>query len=643
VVSLEGLPVPVALGDGSALVLLDQGGVTDHVREHDRGKLTIEKGHGRTDPNSVTFVAIREPIGENADIIRAMPSRKLMAGAVGVILFAVGAATAPADGPPVDTTTTAVTSTTTPVATASTTPSTTATTAPVTTTAPTTTVPVVVPPAAPKRLGPAATVRQRSLAVGCPVAAVVLVLPHRGPLVVGSFASAASRRAGSAKLVYRAGGGIVTGSAATLTERGCTSSGPASARATMASVSLLGGAVTAARVSLTRSGVLATTVSGLAVEGTRVSLRSGARVAVPGFGYVSTGPGARVPVSRGVVATAALALHLTSAHAGLPAGTVVLVSAIGLPVVVPHVSRAKPRAAIRHVARKHVAKTTHRRRRRKHPAAPKGQPLTVTPPLALDHYDFPVAGPSDFGDSYGGYRSDVPGNWHHGDDIFAALGTPVVAVASGTINRVGWEKLGGWRLWVRDDGGDEFYYAHLSGYAPGTLHSNRVKAGQVIGFVGNTGDAFTTSPHLHFEIHPRQLLHLQYNGAVDPTTYLDHWTHLARVVVPKPAHPALPRQPQLRKEARYVFRELLVARHLVRHRPSAKERPRVRIPLGAKDAAPRRPRPKAAHVSAAAPLTQAAGRTSSSSSAALRILGALLGACAIAGVIVLLRRRPSGG
>ena len=58
--------------------------------------------------------------------------------------------------------------------------------------------------------------------------------------------------------------------------------------------------------------------------------------------------------------------------------------------------------------------------------------------------------PAEYIDTYGAFRSDVPGNWHHGDDIFAPLGTPVVAVATGTINRVGWEHLGGWRLWVRD-------------------------------------------------------------------------------------------------------------------------------------------------------------------------------------------------
>jgi hypothetical protein len=103
----------------------------------------------------------------------------------------------------------------------------------------------------------------------------------------------------------------------------------------------------------------------------------------------------------------------------------------------------------------------------------------------------------------------------------------------------------------------------------------------VIGFIGNTGDAFTTSPHLHFEVHPRSLLHLGYDGAVDPTTYLNTWTHLNEVHVPVPVHPPLPTQPLIRKEASYVFRELLAARHLIKHAPSLRQRPRVPVPAGA--------------------------------------------------------------
>lgn len=193
------------------------------------------------------------------------------------------------------------------------------------------------------------------------------------------------------------------------------------------------------------------------------------------------------------------------------------------------------------------------------------QPLTVTPPLGMSGYVFPVAGASDFVDTYGALRTDVPGHWHHGDDIFAPLGTPVVAVATGRVNRVGWESIGGWRLWVRDRLGNEFYYAHLSGYAPAILHSVDVRAGEVVGFLGNTGDAITTSPHLHFEVHPRSLLHLQYDGAVDPTRYLQSWTKTRVMHPPHPVSLGLPAGANGR-EARRVFRELLAARHLLPHR-----------------------------------------------------------------------------
>ena len=102
-----------------------------------------------------------------------------------------------------------------------------------------------------------------------------------------------------------------------------------------------------------------------------------------------------------------------------------------------------------------------------------------------------------------------------------------------------------------------------SGYAPAVFHSRHVRVGDVLGFMGNTGDAFGGAPHLHFEVHPHQLLRLRYDGAVDPTTYLNSWPHLRSVRAPFPVHPRLPRHPTLRREARQVFRQLLVARHLV--------------------------------------------------------------------------------
>jgi hypothetical protein len=89
----------------------------------------------------------------------------------------------------------------------------------------------------------------------------------------------------------------------------------------------------------------------------------------------------------------------------------------------------------------------------------------------------------------------------------------------------------------------------------------------VLGYLGDTGDAFGTPFHLHFEIHPRSLLSLRYDGAVDPTTYLEHWQRLSHIRGSRPLHPPLPTG-AARAEAVYVYRELLAARGLIRRRPS---------------------------------------------------------------------------
>jgi len=99
----------------------------------------------------------------------------------------------------------------------------------------------------------------------------------------------------------------------------------------------------------------------------------------------------------------------------------------------------------------------------------------------------------------------------------------VLACADGTVFSVGWNDVGGNRLWLRDGQGNEYYYAHLSAYSPAARNGHRVKAGEVVGFVGNTGDAEGTAYHLHFEVHPVAYLALGYDGAVDPTPYLLAW------------------------------------------------------------------------------------------------------------------------
>ncbi|MGH3041761.1 MAG: peptidoglycan DD-metalloendopeptidase family protein [Gaiellaceae bacterium] len=135
-------------------------------------------------------------------------------------------------------------------------------------------------------------------------------------------------------------------------------------------------------------------------------------------------------------------------------------------------------------------------------------------------YVFPVAGQASFSDSFRAARTTT---WHHGIDIFAAHGTPLVAVADGSLFNVGRNDVGGNRLWLRDTAGNEFYYAHLSGFSPLARDGAIVRAGDVIGFVGDTGDAAGTPPHLHFELHPPELRHLGYDGVVDPYPYLVAW------------------------------------------------------------------------------------------------------------------------
>ena len=137
-------------------------------------------------------------------------------------------------------------------------------------------------------------------------------------------------------------------------------------------------------------------------------------------------------------------------------------------------------------------------------------------------YAFPVLGDGvSFSDDYGAPRAGT--GWHQGNDLFGPMGTPIVAVADGVLSKVGVNTLGGNRLWLTDDAGHEYYYAHLSAYAPGMADGVRVRAGQVIAFLGNTGQAITTPPHLHFEIHPGG------GDSVNPYPYLIAWQRNASV------------------------------------------------------------------------------------------------------------------
>jgi murein DD-endopeptidase MepM/ murein hydrolase activator NlpD len=93
------------------------------------------------------------------------------------------------------------------------------------------------------------------------------------------------------------------------------------------------------------------------------------------------------------------------------------------------------------------------------------------------------------------------GRDHQGQDIFAKRGTPVVSATDGIVVRVGNNSLGGQIVSVMGNGGRIYYYAHLDGYAPGLATGQTVAAGDVLGYVGTTGNARGTPPHLHFGVY----------------------------------------------------------------------------------------------------------------------------------------------
>lgn len=108
----------------------------------------------------------------------------------------------------------------------------------------------------------------------------------------------------------------------------------------------------------------------------------------------------------------------------------------------------------------------------------------------------PVQGPVSFTDTFGSPRGG--GRTHKGNDLFAPEGTPLVAVTDGSVWFQG-DPLGGNAAYVNGDDGNTYYYAHLRDYVGG---ARPVKAGELIGHVGTTGDASDAPPQLHFEIRP---------------------------------------------------------------------------------------------------------------------------------------------
>ena len=105
-----------------------------------------------------------------------------------------------------------------------------------------------------------------------------------------------------------------------------------------------------------------------------------------------------------------------------------------------------------------------------------------------------------FEDWYDAARSG--GRTHQATDIMAPRGTPIVSPETGVLSQVGSNPLGGNRVWVSGGSGYHYYLAHMNAFAPGIADGVKVQAGQLLGFVGNTGTgASKTDPHLHIAIH----------------------------------------------------------------------------------------------------------------------------------------------
>ena len=123
--------------------------------------------------------------------------------------------------------------------------------------------------------------------------------------------------------------------------------------------------------------------------------------------------------------------------------------------------------------------------------------LPIAKNYNFSHYD-------DFGNSrsYGFKRT------HLGNDLMGSIGTPIIAVESGTVEHLGWNQYGGWRIGIRSfDGKRYYYYAHLRKnhpYVPDLKEGTTVTAGDVIGYLGMTGYSIKENvnninvPHLHF-------------------------------------------------------------------------------------------------------------------------------------------------
>jgi murein DD-endopeptidase MepM/ murein hydrolase activator NlpD len=298
--------------------------------------------------------------------------------------------------------------------------------------------------------------------------------------------------------------------------------GRASAAAAIEKVNVFDGLVTADEVRVRAAATEAGTstsgaVLGLAIAGTPKAAPDGRTV------YDLNGYGEMVALGSGATGVLGLRVHLSKDYKDHKAGSVVRIAyasakahdAVSAPAAQKQKTTAEP--AKKKQAAKKKAKKKHKKsaKQKLEDGLTQRERDWAAALLQRPGYAFPVAGEHNFADTFGAPRADTI--THVGVDIFANYGTPIVAAADGRLYRVGTLKISGNRVWLRDSKGYRYFYAHLSDFAAASFNGADVKAGEIIGFIGSTGDAEQTPPHLHFEVH------MPDGAVVDPTPYVQGW------------------------------------------------------------------------------------------------------------------------
>jgi murein DD-endopeptidase MepM/ murein hydrolase activator NlpD len=144
----------------------------------------------------------------------------------------------------------------------------------------------------------------------------------------------------------------------------------------------------------------------------------------------------------------------------------------------------------------------------------------------------PVVGvsPTQLHDTWGARRS--LGRQHQGIDIFAPKGTPVISTTPGIVQRIGQNRLGGNCVWILGPSGQVHYYAHLDQFAD-IQPSQKIEPGDVIGYVGNSGNAKTTPSHLHY------CIYTFFGEAVNPFPLLHRTSVVSMQFVPSSILPLM--------------------------------------------------------------------------------------------------------